>query len=169
MNKTTIPLRSLSFRLLTFNLLKPGLVLLSLFLCTAEVAAINDISMAQANYVMTAEVKYENAWWTDRSAGMIGGISGSVVGLVGALIGIFAGIGKCRRFVLSLMILMIVLGVICLVFGFVALFLKQPYAVYYPLLLFGFIDTLLPACLYPVARRGYEAIELRKMTAQDVP
>ncbi len=164
MNKTTIPHRSLKF-----YLLKPGLGLLSLFLCTAGVAANNDISMAQANNATTAEVKHENAWWTPRTAGIyFGGIGGSANGLFGALVGIFAGIGKYRRFVLSLMILMIVLGVICLVFGFVALFLKQPYAVYYPLLLFGFIDTLLPACLYPVARRGYEAIELRKMTAQDV-
>lgn len=117
---------------------------------------------------MTAEVQYENGWWTDRTSGLFGGIGGSVVGLVGALVGIFAGIGKCRRFVLSLMIVWLVFGVICLVFGVVALLSKQPYAVYYPLLLFGFLSTLLSACLCRGVRKRYEEIELRKMAAKDV-
>ena len=99
---------------------------------------------------------------------MIGGIGGSVVGLVGALVGIFTSIGKFRRFVLSLMIVWLVFGVISLVIGVVALLSKQPYAVYYPLGLFGFLGTLLPACLYRGVRKRYGEIELRKMAARDV-
>jgi len=55
-----------------------------------------------------------------------------------------------------------------LVAGLVALGLGQPYAVYYPLLLFGGILTVVCGGLLPVIRRRYAEIELRRMTAMDL-
>jgi len=163
MDKTTNPDRSGEI-----GLHKPGLVLLCLFLCSTSAGANMDSLLANTNSVMTAEIQNGNVWWTSRTAGIFGGIGGSVVGLVGALVGIFTSIGKFRRFVLSLMIVWVVFGVICLVIGVVSLLSEQPYAVYYPLLLFGFLCTLLPACLYRGVRKRYEEFELRKLAARDV-
>ena len=55
---------------------------------------------------------------------------------------------------------------ICLIFGVVVQLFKQPYVVYYLPLLFGFMGTLLPACLYRKVRKRFEENELRKMAAQ---
>jgi hypothetical protein len=80
-----------------------------------------------------------SGWWSAETCGWIGGIGGGVCGLVGALIGTLASLGKARRFVLVLTAGMTVVGVICLVVGIVAVSLRQPYEVYYPLLLGGVI------------------------------
>jgi hypothetical protein len=59
------------------------------------------------------------------------------------------------------------LGLATAVAGFVALTLRQPYAVWFLLLLFG---LLLPGILIPRLRdyqRHYEALELRRMTSLD--
>jgi hypothetical protein len=108
-----------------------------------------------------------SAWWSDRDAGLIGGIGGSVLGLLGGLIGTLGGCGKARRFVLLLTAALTGLGVISLVIGAIALSLGQPYGVYYPLLLGG---VLLPTVLGPMfflMRWAYQQRELRKMAALD--
>jgi hypothetical protein len=51
--------------------------------------------------------------------------------------------------------------------GLVALMLGQPYGVYYPLLLGGIITAAVCGGNYPVLRRRYDQIELRKMSAMD--
>jgi hypothetical protein len=107
------------------------------------------------------------AWWDDRMGGLIGGIFGSVFGCVGALIGILGGMGKARPLVLGLMMVMVVIGLLLLATAGAALACSQPYAVWYPLLLSGFLLTAIMGGLLPVARRGYEQRELRKMTALD--
>jgi len=116
----------------------------------------------------TVATDTENAWWSSSDTGWIGGIGGSVVGIIGGLIGCLVGFGKARRFVLLLMIGLIAFGVICLVVGIVALILSQPYAVYYPLILFGVIDPAVLGGNYRSVRRRYEEAELRKMKAMDV-
>jgi hypothetical protein len=108
------------------------------------------------------------AWWGPRTAGLVGGVVGSLLGCVGAVIGMLAGRGKGRAIVLALAKAMLVFGAVSLVLGVVALFRGQPYEVYYPLLLCGVLDVVLPAVLIPVLRRRYEELELRKMTAQDL-
>ncbi len=107
-------------------------------------------------------------WWSDRSAGLIGGIGGSLIGCLGALIGCLAGTGRARTFVLSLVKLMLVLGLAMLAAGVVALAQSQPYGVYYPLLLVGGITTLLMAALRPNIRKRYEQLEMRKIDAMDI-
>jgi hypothetical protein len=108
------------------------------------------------------------AWWGPRTAGLVGGLTGSVLGCVGAAIGVLASRGKARKFVLGLARALLAFGSIALVLGIVALLRAQPYEVYSPLLLEGVICVTLPAWLIPVLRRRYEELELRKMAARDL-
>ena len=112
--------------------------------------------------------KVPGAWWDDRTAGLMGGIAGSTIGILYGLIGTLAGLGKLRRLVVGLAVLLILLGIASLVIGLVALTIGQPYAVYYPLLLLGGIPTIVMSCILPTMRRRYEKIELRKMAAMDM-
>jgi hypothetical protein len=108
-----------------------------------------------------------NAWWTNQMGGLIGGIAGSVVGLMGAAIGILNSFGIARKICLSLLIAMFIFGVASLVTGLISLFFSQPYAVYYPLLLFGLLCSVLPPGLFQSVRRQYNQRELLKMHAMD--
>jgi hypothetical protein len=108
-----------------------------------------------------------HGWWTDPTAGWIGGIGGSVFGLLGGLLGTLGSLGKARRFVLTLTAALAGLGVMSLVVGVIAVALGQPYAVYYPLLLLGVILAAVCGGNLPSLRRRYEQIELHKMAAMD--
>jgi uncharacterized integral membrane protein len=113
-----------------------------------------------------------NPWWTDQQAGLFGGIVGGTIGtlggLLGTLLGVFGSRGKLRPVVMGIHILLIVLGVIGLVTGIAAVLLHQPYAVWYPPLLMGFILSVVGGCLLPVTIRTYRQAEQRKMQAQDL-
>lgn len=106
-------------------------------------------------------------WWSEPSAGLVGGIGGSVLGLLGGLIGLLSGIGVGRRFVINLCIAMIAFGAMCLVAGIVAVTLGQPWYVYYPFLLGGVISVAVIGFNLPGIRRRYDALELRRMSAMD--
>ena len=106
-------------------------------------------------------------WWSDQAGGWIGGIGGGIVGTLAALLGILVGFGKARGFVVTTTIIMIGLGVISLVAGFIALALGQPYAVCNPLLLMGIILTAVCGENLRGICRRYEQNELRKMAAMD--
>lgn len=107
-------------------------------------------------------------WWSPKQAGMIGGIGGSVIGCFGGLLGCLAGMGKARRFVLAMTHIFIGLGILLTIAGLIAAVCKQPYAVWYTLLLPGGILTLVFGVnLYPIKRR-YDDLEIRRMTSIDV-
>jgi len=108
------------------------------------------------------------AWWDDRTGGLIGGIGGSILGCLGGLIGALGGLGKARRLTTQLAVLTMLIGVAALATGIVALALRQPYGVYYPLLLGGGIATAVMGGCLPTLRRRYQQIELQKMTALEV-
>jgi len=108
------------------------------------------------------------AWWGPRTAGRAGGVVGSLVGCLGGVIGLLAGRGRGRALAMGLVKGMLGLGAISLVFGVVALFRSQPYAVFYPLLLGGVLGVGLPLFLIPTLRRRYAELELRKMKARDL-
>ena len=148
--------------------MKPLVTILSLVLLIAASSA------AQPNVAQPPSAGFSPegggatvAWWTNRQAGLIGGIAGSVVGVLGGVIGTLAGFGRARRLVLGLVAAMIIFGVACLLAGIVAVAMSQPYAVYYPLLLMGLICTLVFGLNYPMIRRSYAQRELRKMEALD--
>jgi hypothetical protein len=108
----------------------------------------------------------KGAWWSDRAAGLIGGIGGSVLGCLGGLIGTLAARKKARTFVLGATQAMIALGGLLTAVGLVALSLRQPYAVWFPLLLGGII--LLSAFrMLRMYRQAYQDEEMRKMVAID--
>jgi hypothetical protein len=106
-------------------------------------------------------------WWTPEQGGMIGGIGGAVIGCVGALVGVLASRGKARKLVLALTKIFIVLGIFLLLAGAIAAAMKQPYAVYYPLLLAGFILTIVFSVNLPSIQRRYDELEIRRMTSVD--
>jgi hypothetical protein len=108
------------------------------------------------------------AWWDDRAGGMVGGVAGSIIGLIGGLLGVLGGLGRARRVVMFLLTLLSGVGVVCVVLGLAAVLLSQPYGVYYPLLLPGFICAIVPTALRGTCRRRFEQIELRRMKAMDV-
>jgi hypothetical protein len=114
-----------------------------------------------------AGVTPPNAWWSDQAAGLIGGIGGGTLGCLGSLLAWLAWKGLARRFVVVAAWLLIGLGVASGLGGVVALTLKQPYAVWFPLLLgaallLGIIPFRLRSYL-----KHYEDLELRRMTAID--
>jgi hypothetical protein len=106
-------------------------------------------------------------WWTPEQGGMIGGIGGTIIGCFGALIGILTSKGNARKFVLALTKICIVLGIFLLLAGAIATATKQPYAVYYPLLLAGFILTIVFSVNLPSIQRRYDELEIRRMTSVD--
>jgi hypothetical protein len=104
----------------------------------------------------------------DRAVGLIGGVGGGLVGCLGALIGVLASRGRGKRFVTIAIVSLAIGGTLAFAAGVVALSRSQPYAVYYPLLLIGFLATIIPLGLRPSIRRRYEEIELRRMRAHDL-
>jgi hypothetical protein len=107
------------------------------------------------------------AWWSDRTGGLVGGIIGGVGGCLGALIGWLSSRGKARGFVLGSTMLLIVIGAFAMVAGLVAVSWRQPYAVWYPLLLAGVILVVLCPVILRRCLHRYREIELRRMTSMD--
>ena len=63
--------------------------------------------------------------------------------------------------------MLVAVGSVSLLGGIAALVARQPYAVYYPLLLTGVLATLLGACGFPLVKQRFHAAELRRMQALD--
>jgi hypothetical protein len=107
------------------------------------------------------------AWWSDRTAGVIGGGAGALAGILGALIGVLASRRKARGPVLTAMKVLTACGGALIAIGVVAAIRDQPYAVVFPLLLLGTVLAAVFGGGYRATRRGYEEAELRKMHAMD--
>lgn len=106
-------------------------------------------------------------WFGDRTGTRTGAIGGGLIGLWGALIGILAARGRAKGFVLVSAGALFVIGLLSAVAGVIALAMRQPYAVYYPLLLVGFILTIVVGALWRTLPQRYQAAELKKMRAMD--
>lgn len=107
------------------------------------------------------------AWWDERHGGLIGGGLGAGIGILGGIVGTAAGLGLGRRWVIPLCWAMIAVGSACLLAGLVALVLRQPFYVSYPLLLIGVICPCVIGFNLRTIRRRYDEHELRRMAAQD--
>lgn len=108
-----------------------------------------------------------NAWWSDRAAGMVGGIGGGIIGCLGGLLGWLAWKGQARHFVVAASWLLIGLGVALGLAAVVALSEKQRYAVWFPLVLGGVLLLgIIPFRLRKFLKH-YKDLELRRMMAMD--
>ena len=105
--------------------------------------------------------------WSDRTAGIVGGIGGALIGCLGALIEWLAVRGKAQRFVVNAVRVLIGAGVASALGGLAALALRQPYGVWYALLLLGVAVVV----IFPFRLRSYHdryrEFELRRMTSMD--
>ena len=106
-------------------------------------------------------------WFGDRSAGLIGGIGGSLLGVWGALVGFLSSRGKARRFVIGSASGILVFGIAGIVAGVAALAAAQPYAVWFPLLLFGIIVVAVIGKLRGSLSARYAQVELKRMQSMD--
>lgn len=114
----------------------------------------------------------DGAWISEQTGIYIGAFGGAGLGVLGGLIGVAGGVlaprGQARGLVLGIMVGGGALGVISLLFGSVALIAGQPYAVWYPFTLLGFISGSLFLGLVPVVRKRYAEAEHRKMEAESL-
>lgn len=121
--------------------------------------------------VLTPPREYErpapaaSAWWDDRTAGLIGGLGGALLGVIGATLGVTAR--RHRRGVIRCAWGMSVFGGLLLIAGLVALAARQPYAVYYPLLLGGLITSTVFGANAALLARQARQEELRRISAMD--
>ena len=99
-------------------------------------------------------------------------IPGTVLGVVGGILGSLGGMlaprGKARMLVLGLYGTVLCATVLLLIVGLFALYLGQPYGVWYGLLLPGVIGTAVFGALLPVICKRYREAEERRLAAQDL-
>lgn len=107
------------------------------------------------------------AWWSAQRSGVVGAVLGTVFGTLGAVLGALAGT-KRYRMLLPLALAAIAGCVALLLLSIVALAFKQPYAVWYPLLLTGVVGSLVFGSAYLVLKRCLAEQELRRMSAADI-
>jgi hypothetical protein len=110
---------------------------------------------------------HPGAWWSDRTGNLAGGILGAVIGCTGGLIGWLSSRGRAQGFVINAARILTGIGILSAIGGLVAVSIRQPYGVWYPLLLLGVICALVfPVCLRTCVKR-YRELELRRMTSMD--
>lgn len=146
--------------------LTPDALTLSLYLPGAGVVEFRDLALYQyaADENPLGAATFGGA---TRVATLIGAIGGTLVGLWGALAGVLVSRGKARGFVLGSASLLIVAGAVILASGVFSVIDGQPYAVYYPLMLFGGILVVAVGIIRAYLPRRYEAVELQKMQSLD--
>ena len=112
-----------------------------------------------------------NPWWTDQQAGLIGGLGGSAIGMVGAMVGSLSFLivrGKAKTFMVGTFVTMVVIGAALLAAGATALVLKQPYHVWFPLVLGGVITSCVFGGMLPGILGRYRNAEARRMEAEQL-
>jgi hypothetical protein len=112
-------------------------------------------------------------WFDEQTAGVIGGAFGVIFGagfggIGGGVGGPLAAQGKAKGLVLGMFAVGIACGVILLGIGATALVLGQPYHVWYPFGLTGFVLTVVMGGLFPVVRLRYRQAEERKLDAESL-
>lgn len=111
-------------------------------------------------------------WWTAHDGNLYGAIGGAALGVLGGCLGAAAGWfaprGRQRGLILGSMLVLVIAGVAMLGTGLMALAQKQPYHVWYPLILGGGILTLVMGPLIPVINIRYRQAEARRMDAEGI-
>ena len=111
-------------------------------------------------------------WWDAQTAGLVGGILGgglgALAGIFGALAGTLAPRGIARTFVIGTHVTILGVGVALLLAGVYALLVGQPYHVFFPLLLPGFVICAVMGPLLPVVGSRYRQAEQRRIEAEEI-
>lgn len=97
--------------------------------------------------------------------GIGGGLLGGLAGILGGVTGMLAPKGKGRSFILGAFTFLILVGLVHLAVGLYALWAGQPWGIWYPLVLIGFILAFVLSVVRPVVRNRYVEVEMRKMDA----
>lgn len=140
---------------------------MNLFLAAQGTVYLGPVKLVQYSGGFRPAAGSREAWWPDWAGGLIGGLGGALLGSMGSLLAWLAAKGKARDFVLLSLKSLIAFGVLSSAAGFLALSLKQPYGVWFVLLLGGvLLVSILPFRLRDYQRR-YQELEIRKMTALD--
>ena len=87
--------------------------------------------------------------------GIGGGLLGAVSGLLGGATAILARSGKGRTFIHTAFTTMLLIGVLNLIVGIYASVSRQPFGITFPLLLIGFVLTVVFAALRPIVHKYY--------------
>jgi hypothetical protein len=151
------------------KLLLPEKLTLSLYLPGSGTVSVADVGLYQYANGEDPLQTYVQAgyWFSNQTAGWIGGIGGTLLGLWGALIGIVSSRGKARGFAVGSANALLFIGLASIIAGIVALSMAQPYAVYYPLLLLGVIIVAVMFMLRRTMLARYEQLELKRMQSMD--
>ncbi|RYD78208.1 MAG: hypothetical protein EOP84_14565 [Verrucomicrobiaceae bacterium] len=145
---------------------RPSKLVINLHLPGKGVVYLKSLKLVQAK-PGTAMIQTGDRWWSDRGAGWIGGIGGALIGCLGSFMEMRAQRGKSRAFVLWTCRILIGIGAAATGLGLLALLFKQPYGVWYVLLLMGVLCVV----IFPFRLRRYQdlyrQVELRRMSALD--
>lgn len=109
-------------------------------------------------------------WWTGSQGAYVGAIGGSLIGVFGAIAGCTIGYcvpkGKCRSLAVGMLASMLALGLALLAAGIAAVVLKQPYHVWYPMVLGGSILSMVCGINLPIVVARYRQVEARRLDAE---
>ena len=111
-------------------------------------------------------------WWNAQDGNLIGAYGGASIGVLAGIIGTLAGSlaprGKAKSLVFTAFLSLLFIGVCSLVAGLVALAIRQPWHVWYPLTLLGGIITIVVPIQIPNLRARYSQAEQRKLQAEEL-
>jgi hypothetical protein len=144
---------------------RPSKLVVNVYLPGKGSVFLRDLTLAQSTSLAAAT--HTSGEWSGRTAGVVGGVAGLFIGSLAALIEWLAVRGKAQRFVVNAVRVLIGVDVAFSLGGIAAVALRQPYALWYALLLLG----VLVLAIFPFRLRRYQdryrEFELRRMTSMD--
>jgi hypothetical protein len=145
----------------------PSRLEFNLVLPAAGSVTLGEIRLTEFSGGLQEAMQPPGAWFSDRTAGLIGGIGGAILGCLVPALGWLARKGKCRSFVMGTLVTLIILGALLTVLGITALALKQPYGVWFVFMLSGILlVSILPSQIL-ILRRTFDELGMRRMSAMD--